>query len=156
MFIIKLFLRIVEPQGAISKEALPGTQMMISTHIETAYNTVIRSIIFRNEFFSFPVNNASINSLADLLLHGETFSRESTVIDWSGKLGYINQLDPNFNKLWPNHMCFPALGATSSSYWLLDTITSALIGCLLPSNYGLRLQIFAHLCYFVQFIAVIV
>ena len=54
MFIIKLFLRIVEPQGAISKDALPGTQMMISTHIETAYNTVIRSIIFRNEFFSFP------------------------------------------------------------------------------------------------------
>ena len=80
MFIIKLFLRIDEPQGAISKEALPGTQMMISTHIETAYNTVIRSIIFRNEFFSFPVNNASINSLADLPLHGETFSRESKVI----------------------------------------------------------------------------
>ena len=80
MFIIKLFLRIVEPQGAISKDALPGTQMMISTHIETAYNTVIRSIIFRNEFFSFPVNNASINSLADLPLHGETSSRESKVI----------------------------------------------------------------------------
>ena len=80
MFIIKLFLQIDEPQGAISQEALPGTQMMISTHIETAYNTVIRSIIFRNEFFSFPVNNASINSLADLPLHGETFSRESTVI----------------------------------------------------------------------------
>ena len=80
MFIIKLFLRIVEPQGAISKDALPGTQMMISTHIETAYNTLIRSIIFRNEFFSFPVNNASINSLADLPLRGETFSRESKVI----------------------------------------------------------------------------
>ena len=53
MFIIKLFLRIDEPQGAISKEALPGTQMMISTHIETAYNTIIRSIIFETNSFLF-------------------------------------------------------------------------------------------------------
>lgn len=66
---------------------------------------------------------------------------------------YINELDPNFNKLCPNHMCFPALGATSSSYWLLDMITSALIGCQFL-NYGLRLQIFAHFCDFVQFITV--
>ena len=33
MFIIKLFLQIDEPQGAISQEALPGTQMMKSSHL---------------------------------------------------------------------------------------------------------------------------
>ena len=32
MFIIKLFLQIDEPQGTISQEALPGTQMMKSSH----------------------------------------------------------------------------------------------------------------------------
>ena len=62
---------------------------------------------------------------------------------------YINQLDPNFNKSWPNHMCFPRL----ELYWLLDMITSALIGCQFL-NYGLRLQIIVHFCDFVQFITV--